>query len=151
MQSENVLDADLLIEFLTEELPPINLEKNIGEAFTITLCQEIKGFLPPNMLSDAGNFGQNPHHFSIAELFITPRRFGCLIKQVRVREPEQKLLRKGPAIATALKNGEPTPALLGFAKACGLAWQDLEQRGDGYFYAQQTVSGRMLEDVLPQA
>lgn len=123
----------LLIEFLTEELPPINLEKNIGNAFMQNICLEIKSFLPEDIK---------------ASVIITPRRFGCVINDVSIFEPDAYLLRKGPAINSSLKDSLPLPALLGFMRSCNVDnWQDLEQK-DGYFYAKQINKGRNLQDVL---
>ncbi|MDQ5921237.1 MAG: glycyl-tRNA synthetase beta chain [Pseudomonadota bacterium] len=136
-ETQTLVSSSLLCEFLTEELPPIGLEKNIGETFAQNLSNELKGFIA------------NPIH---PEFFVTPRRFGCIFQQVSMQEPEQKVFRRGPLIASSLDNNSPTPSLLGFIKSCGISnWQDLEQRNDGYFYAQKTIPGRKLTDVLPQA
>ena len=158
-----IASHDLLIEFLTEELPPINLEKTFskiyndncqllpanpgdymqidleqmaGQSFSGNLLLELKNFLTPN---------------TRVNTFVTPRRFGLIISQISNTEPDKQNQRKGPAIAQALNNNEPTQALLGFAKSCGLSWQDLEQNTDGYFYAKQLIKGRSLEDILPEA
>lgn len=134
MQSD-IMAKDLLIEFVTEELPPIGLEKTIGENFAINIYQEIKGFLA---------------HNSNYEFFVSPRRFSCVISNVKPIEENQNILRKGPAVSNALINNEPTKALLGFLKSCNLAnWRDLAQHEDGYFYAQQTITGKNLNAVLP--
>ncbi len=123
----------LLIEFLSEELPPINLERNIGSAFSESVYQQLSGFL----LKDS----------SYTE-FVSPRRFGCLIEGIVYEQSDQRQLRKGPAINTGLQDGNPTPALLGFAKSCGIEWQKLEQQDDGYFYAESLIKGKNLTNVL---
>ncbi|MBX9597703.1 MAG: glycine--tRNA ligase subunit beta [Burkholderiales bacterium] len=123
----------LLIEFLSEELPPINLEGNIGSAFSESVYQQLSGFL----LKDS----------SFTE-FVSPRRFGCLIEGIVYEQSDQRQLRKGPAINTGLQDGNPTPALLGFAKSCGIEWQKLEQREDGYFYAESLIKGKNLTNIL---
>ncbi len=101
----------LLIEFLSEELPPINLEENIGSAFSDSVYQQLSGFLTKD---------------GTCIEFVSPRRFGCLIDGIVYEQSDQRQLRKGPAIATGLQDGNPTPALLGFAKSCGVDWQELE-------------------------
>ncbi|MCE3268060.1 MAG: glyS [Burkholderiales bacterium] len=128
--------ANLLIEFLTEELPPINLEQNIGTNFSNNLSVGLKNFIPvqANIIP-----------------FVTPRRFGCIIQDVLFTESGACNTRRGPAINMALKDGEPTPALLGFAKSCKLDWTDLLQNSDGYFYANIQIIGRSLEEVLKEA
>jgi glycyl-tRNA synthetase beta chain len=128
--------ANLLVEFLTEELPPINLEQNIGINFKDSLLGLLKNFVPSG---------------SEATSFVSPRRFGCVIHNVLDAEADTNNIRRGPAINNALKNGAPTPALLGFAKSCSLEWQELEQNSDGYFYAHIDVKGRKLEDILTDA
>ncbi|RTK94145.1 MAG: glycine--tRNA ligase subunit beta [Neisseriaceae bacterium] len=127
------LQNNLLIEFLSEELPPINLEKNIGVPFGESIVNQLSSFLDKN---------HQVRHF------VAPRRFGIVINGVNFEESDQQILRKGPAVATALVNGAPTNALLGFAKSCNVDWQKLEQRDDGYFYFQTTQKGRALNDVI---
>src|SRR5579863_325205 len=128
--------ASLLIEFLTEELPPINLEQNIGISFSNNLSSLLKNFIPSNAKISP---------------FVSPRRFGCIIHDVLIAEADTQSTRRGPAINNALKNNEPTPALLGFAKSCNVPWEDLEQNSDGYFYAQVQTKGQKLEQILPEA
>ncbi len=134
---------DLLVEFLTEELPPAGL-RQIGLAFLKQLVIELKGFLD----KDLDNINVNPEkHY-----FVTPRRFGVLLPNVANSEPSKVILRKGPAISNAFKDEKPTPALLGFLKSCQLEnYQDLEQKEDGYFYFEQQVPGKCLADLLPNA
>ncbi len=131
--SESANSNSLLIEFLSEELPPINLESNIGNAFSDAVYAELNGFLAKD---------------NNIESFIAPRRFGCLIRGISFKQDDQKILRKGPAITTGIKDGNPTPALLGFAKSCSTEWQNLEQRDDGYFYFEITQKGKNLDDVI---
>lgn len=123
----------LLIEFLSEELPPINLESNIGNVFSQAVFAGLDGFVSAE---------------SKLRGFIAPRRFGCVIDGIKFEQSSQQMLRKGPALVTGLKDGQATPALLGFAKSCGFAWQDLEQREDGYFYFAATVPGKSLDNVI---
>lgn len=125
----------LLIEFLSEELPPINLEGNIGNAFSDAVYAQLNGFLTTD---------------SKIESFVAPRRFGCVISGVNFEQADQKVLRKGPAVATGLKDGNPTPALLGFAKSCATEWQNLEARDDGYFYFEITQKGKSLDSVISE-
>lgn len=129
------LSGTLLIEFLTEELPPINLEQNIGNPFAESIREQIAGFLNGD---------------SSLKVIVAPRRFGCVINGVNSIQKDQTLLRKGPAISMGLKDGNPQPALLGFAKSCGTDWQKLEQRDDGYFYFTSLVKGKSLNEVLPE-
>ena len=126
----------LLIEFVTEELPPINIMQNIGWSFYNSLVKELNSFIITN---------------TTPEIFVTPRRFGCIIHNVSIIEKSQPLIRRGPSIDSAFINNQPTSALLGFAKSCKLQnWQDLKQK-DGYFYHTQTKNDQTLSLVLPDA
>lgn len=129
----SLANNSLAIEFLSEELPPIKLETNIGNPFSESVYEQLNGFL---------------NNDSKLQSFVAPRRFGCVISGINFEQADQQVLRKGPAIATGLKDGAPTPALLGFAKSCGTEWQNLEQRSDGYFYFTTTVKGKTLDTVI---
>ena len=126
-------ENSLLIEFLSEELPPINLVENIGCAFSQAVYAQLNGFVSAT---------------SQLRTFIAPRRFGCVIEGISFEQASQQMLRKGPALATGLKDGQATPALLGFAKSCGCEWQDLQQRDDGYFYFAATIQGKSLDSII---
>lgn len=131
----------LLIEFLTEELPPINLFKNIGEAFTNSMCEELKNFI---ILPHGDNT-------ILPQPIVSPRRFGCLIPNVIFTEPNSELLRKGPAINSGLVDNKPTRALEGFMRSCNITDINQLTQNDGYFYAQQQIIGKTLEDILDNA
>lgn len=128
----------LLVELLTEELPPKSLAR-LSEAFAREVAQA---------LADAG-FCANPPVFSA---FATPRRLAVTVAEVRTKQPEQTLERRGPAVKGALDaNGAPTPALLGFAKSCGVEWSALQrQEGDkgAYFVFQARQPGVALSARL---
>lgn len=123
----------LVVEFLSEELPPIKLESNIGTPFSESIYSQLQGFLTAS---------------STLTSFIAPRRFGCVINEINFEQADQQITRKGPAIATSLKDGAPTPALLGFAKSCATEWKNLEQRDDGYFYYTTLIKGKTLDVVI---
>lgn len=59
--------------------------------------------------------------------FATPRRLAVSIADMPGEAPEQIIERRGPALSAALKDGEPTPAGLGFARSCNIAFEDLER------------------------
>ncbi|HMT02525.1 MAG TPA: glycine--tRNA ligase subunit beta, partial [Burkholderiales bacterium] len=130
--SPEIEKNSLLIEFLTEELPPINIFENIGSTFANALKKELSSFIIEEKI----------------EVFISPRRFGCIMHNIANKEKNQKTLRKGPSIESAIIDNQPSSALLGFLKSCNLEnWQELEQKG-GYFYYLQNKKGRSLDSVL---
>jgi glycyl-tRNA synthetase beta chain len=103
--------ATLLVELLTEELPPKAL-KSLGEAFAAMLEAGLKArdFLPPD---------------SVATSYATPRRLAVSITQVRAVAPDkpykERLLPVSVAFDTA---GRPTAALVGKLKARQLSQID---------------------------
>ena len=128
----------LLVEILTEELPPKALAR-LMEAFSHGLFEGLKdkNFLPPE-----------------AEFtpFATPRRLAVLISSVLAKQADRVVERKGPALATALDaNGQPTPALLGFAKSCSADVSKLErqagEKGE-YFVYRAKQKGEPLKNHL---
>jgi glycyl-tRNA synthetase beta chain len=128
----------LLVEILTEELPPKALAR-LMEAFSHALFEGLKDkhFLPPE-----------------AEFtpFATPRRLAVLISGVLAKQADRVVERKGPALASALDaSGQPTPALLGFAKSCGADVSKLErqagEKGD-YFVYRAKQKGEPLKNHL---
>ena len=109
--------AALLVELLTEELPARGL-RALGERFALGIRD---GLIRLGLAA-----ADTPHR-----AFATPRRLAVLIDNVAQIQPDQLVERKGPALAAGLKEGVPTPALLGFAKSCGVAVAALEQTGEG--------------------
>ena len=122
----------LLIELRTEELPPKSLER-LSLVFASGVYDSLKeqGFLA------AG---------SVQQVFATPRRLAVLISQVLPKQPDRMVERKGPAVASAMgADGKPAPALLGFAKSCGVDVDKLEKRtgdkGEYFVYSFKQKGG----------
>jgi len=116
--STRTSNAPLLVELLTEELPPKALAR-LMEAFSHGLVEALreKHFLLPE---------------SEPQPFATPRRLAVVVSHVLDKQADRIVERKGPAVASALgADGQPTPALLGFARSCGVDVGQLErQAGD---------------------
>lgn len=102
---------DFLFEIGTEELPPKQVEKlaaHLAESFTTGLRQS---GLP----------------FKSYRYFATPRRLAVLVYDLALRQQDQHIEKRGPALAAAYDGeGKPSKALLGFARSCGV---DPEQLG----------------------
>ncbi len=108
----------LLIELLTEELPPKSLQK-LALAFADALTSDLRqdGFL------GAG---------SATVAFATPRRLAALITEVAPQAPDRENVIKGPSIRAGLDvDGKPTPALAGFANKRGVPVEALVRINDG--------------------
>lgn len=129
---------NLLVELLTEELPPKSL-RQLGEVFA---AQIFAG------MSDLGFVSGNEGFVHYA----TPRRLAVLIAKVSAKQPDRMVERKGPSLQAALDAaGQPTRALLGFARSCGVAPAKLERRRDDkgeYFVYRAKQKGEVLAQHL---
>ena len=134
----------LLIELRTEELPPKALN-NLGESFAASIIEQLQ---KDHFIAETADY----------KVFASPRRLGVLVKNVASMQADQQVVKKGPSVANGMKDGEPTKALMGFARGAGAEVGDLKVIHDGkqdvYAY-EYTQSGQSLEsvmaDVLAQA
>ena len=132
------MTSPLLIELLTEELPPRALAR-LMEAFSRGIFEGLK---EKNFLAGAAE----------SRPYATPRRLAVVISDVLDKQPDRVVERKGPAVTTGLDAaGNPTPALLGFAKSCGVDVAKLARRpGDKgeYFVYSSKQKGEPLKQHL---
>jgi glycyl-tRNA synthetase beta chain len=130
--------AALLVELLTEELPPKAL-RTLGYAFADTLVKDLR----------ADAFAPGDGEFTV---YASPRRLGVLVRSVVARAPDREVLAKGPSVKAGLSaDGAPTPALLGFAKKQGVSVDRLERLSDGkqeVFAFRSVASGAELDETL---
>ncbi|MBJ9712158.1 glycine--tRNA ligase subunit beta [Burkholderia gladioli pv. alliicola] len=136
--------APLLVELLTEELPPKALAR-LGDAFAEGLAQR----LAARDLIDGE---------AVFERFATPRRLAVLILNVRAVAPERQVREKVLPVSVALDaNGNPTPPLAKKLAALGrpeLGIADLERAQDGKaeaFFLNYSAPGVTLTDGLQTA
>jgi glycyl-tRNA synthetase beta chain len=134
--------ATLLVELLTEELPPKALAR-LGEA----LARQIHAGLSERRLV-SGN--------AAFEWFATPRRLAVRAPGVEAVAPDATAFEKVMPVSVAIDaRGQPTPALLKKLAARGIpadAAATLEKRPDGKsesFFYKATVPGAKLDEVLP--
>src|SRR3990167_19966 len=128
---------DFLIEILTEELPPKALFK-LAQVF----CQHITERLAHQHFT-----------FSDNQFFVTPRRLAVFVKDLSVAQSDQVVERKGPAKKVAFDaQGHPLPALIGFARSCGVAPAELitinNHQGEWLAF-RQTVPGKKVMKLVP--
>ncbi len=130
----------LLIELLTEELPPKLLER-MGTAFRAGISDALmaQDFAPADAL---------------VEGYASPRRLALTVCDVATRQPDHNVVRKGPACAAGFAaNGQPTPALAGFARSCGVAVDRLQTakdpKGQDLFVFHSVQPGKTLAETLP--
>jgi len=129
--------ATLLIELLTEELPPKALEK-LANSFADTITDELKKL-------------QFVAADTAANVYASPRRLAVQIPAVAAIQPDQHIVRRGPAVSAGMKDGQPSPALAGFARSCGVDVAALTTVHDGkqdVFAYESTKAGEALAAVL---
>jgi glycyl-tRNA synthetase beta chain len=128
----------LLVELLTEELPPRSLQ-SLGKRFAEGIAKRLLdlGFV------EAGA-GVTPYS--------SPRRLAVTVDGVLGHQPEREVERKGPAVASGIgADGKPTKALEGFARSCGVAVEALAKMHDGkaeYFVYRSRKAGESLDAHL---
>jgi glycyl-tRNA synthetase beta chain len=129
----------LLIEFLCEELPPKTLQK-LAQTFAEQVIGGLRqtGFVSTDISMQDG----------VMDVFATPRRFAVLIRDVRMMQPMRQVERKGPAVVSGMKDGQPTPALAGFARSCGVDVGALDTDGTHYVFRREQ-QGQPLAEGLP--
>lgn len=136
------MNANLLVELLTEELPPKAL-KQLGEAFG----QRLQDGLVRSRLKDSAS--------SDTRLFATPRRLAALIKDVRPkgldRIESKKLM---PSKIAFGADGAPSAALAKRLEKEGATADQLERRTEGdteYAFLNRTIPGVTLAAGLQAA
>lgn len=129
---------DFLLEIGTEEIPA--------------------KFMPGALKQLEALAGQNlkEYRLNYEELKVmgTPRRLALLIKGLAERQEERTLEVKGPAKKAAYDSeGNPTKALLGFAKGQGVDIEKLtikELNGVEYIHAVKEEKGNETQTILPE-
>ena len=128
----------LLIELLTEELPPKALEK-----LSTTFANEVFAALKEQALA-----GED----SVCTPYATPRRLALTISNVKSLQADRVIERKGPAVNAGLDaEGKPSKALEGFMRSANVTFEKLQRASDGkaeYFVAKIEQKGKALDDYL---
>lgn len=81
----------------------------------------------------------------------TPRRLAVLVSGLPERQSDRREEHKGPPAQQAFRDGEPTPAAIGFARRCGVDPQQLEVRETPkgpFVFATSLTRGRASAEVL---
>jgi len=88
-------------------------------------------------------------------VYSTPRRLCACLTGILERQADSVQEVRGPSLAAAFAaDGEPTKALLGFARGQGVAPEELERRETPqgqYVFARREVPGRSAREILREA
>ena len=136
------MKATLLIELLTEELPPKSLAK-LGLSFR----EQMQKTLTEGGFIEAGNTGR---------WFATPRRLALQFDECLESQPDRVIEKKGPAVTSGVgADGTPTKALEGFMRSAGVEFAQLEKLSDPggksgaeYFVARIKKTGGRIDESL---
>lgn len=126
----------LLVEIGVEELPAVPLlriEKKIEKSWRDILREK----------SFESDF----------EFLYTPRRLVLRHECIPEVQPDITEELVGPPLDIALKDGEPTAAGMGFAKKCGVDFEELGRIVKGNrecLHFKREIPGRRIEELLPE-
>lgn len=131
--------ADLLFELGCEELPAAGLT-------------DLATALRDGVLARLEKAGI-AHQAEASQALWTPRRLCVVVPGIALQQPDQALERRGPAVQAGLDgDGQPTRALEGFARSCGVEWTELARintdKGE-WFVHRQLKPGAHSAEVLP--
>ena len=124
----------LLIEIGVEELPAIPFLKELPNIETLWL-----DILEKNALACEFKF------------YYTPRRLVLWHEAFPTQQNEREEEFFGAPLSVALKDGEPTPAALGFAKKCGVDFAQVsraQKDGKEVLYYKKTIAGQSSKVLL---
>ena len=128
---------DFLLEIGTEEMPSAPLMNAAGQL----------GKLVSDGLDEAGLAHGDVRVIS------TPRRLAALVDAVATATDEVHEVRRGPAASIAFDEaGQPTKAVAGFARKCGLDASELVRRvdtdGREYVFAERSIASAPAMPIL---
>ena len=133
---------NLLIEFVTEELPPNSL-KELGEQFGQLISQ---GLQEQNFIENADT-----------RVYATPRRLGVKILNVAEKsKDEKKLIKLMPTKVGFDENNKPTQALLKKLKSLNESAEAVQkvikktEKNQEILFIEREIYGKTLEEVLSE-
>ncbi len=135
--NESIRCNDLLIELGTEELPPKALKK-----LMLAFSDGIRSGLDHHSLT-----------FDAITPYATPRRLAVKVTGLVEQQQDKSVERKGPAVKAARDaEGNPSKAAEGFARSCGVSFDELEtletKKGAWLIY-RSTQAGKQTAELVP--
>jgi glycyl-tRNA synthetase beta chain len=131
--------ADILFELGCEELPPKALY-GLAESLYQGVCQQL----------DAAGFSYHQD----SRWFASPRRLAFLLRGVTEQLADQKIEKRGPAVAAAFDEaGQAKPAAMGFARSLGVEVDQLSRvdTDKGEYLSYEVVEkGLHIDSVMPE-
>ena len=129
--------ATFLLEIGTEELPADFARLALPQLQDIAAASLAEQRLPHRSL----------------EVTSTPRRLVVRVEGLAAEQQEARQEHKGPPAQQAFRDGQPTPAAVGFARRCGIDPTQLEVRDTPrgpFVFATTVAAGRPTAAVLAE-
>jgi len=131
---------DFLVELGTAELPPKSLSK-LSKAFTANVVDGITAEFGRDAKSLLSQLEVKP--------YASPRRLAIMLSGLVTEIPGSENIVQGPPMKICYDaEGEPTKALIGFAKKNGVELSDLGET-NGKVSVTQQLAAKPLEQLLP--
>ena len=129
--------STILFELGCEELPPKSL-KPLRDALQASVTEQLT---------------EADITFDSIKAFAAPRRLAIQIQGISDKQPDRSEQKRGPAIKAAFdSDGNPTRAVIGFAKGLGIEASELitinTDKGD-YVGYEQVIDGQATTELLP--
>jgi glycyl-tRNA synthetase beta chain len=144
--------ADLLLEIGLEEVPARMIamaEEDLRVRIRSLLERERLVNLTGSNTWDESGLKVDGEY--VIRSYSTPRRLAVYVKGVAEKQAVSKEFIKGPPVSVAYKDGNPTPAMIAFAKKVGVAVEELlttkEAKGE-YVSAYVPRTGRSAFEIL---
>ncbi len=125
------MKKDFLLEILVQELPYKFIPSAISQ-----LESSFKKLFAENAL----NYGK-------INVYATPRRLAVLVNDLALNQDTVSKDVKGPILNIAKKDGEFTPAAIGFARKNNVELNNLYEK-DNYIWAKIEIKGQSTKDIL---
>jgi len=129
--------SDFLLEVGTEDLPA---------GFVSDAIRQWEKMIPASLAAEVLTNDR-------IQIYGTPRRLSVIVTNLPDRQIDRVEEIKGPPAATAYKDGQPTPAAMGFAKKQGVDISSLELRPTDkgeFIFITKTISGRDTREILTE-
>jgi glycyl-tRNA synthetase beta chain len=129
--------SNFLLEVGTEDLPA---------GFVSDAIRQWETMIPASLAAEALTHDR-------VQVYATPRRLSVMITNLPDRQIDREEEIKGPPAAAAYKDGQPTPAALGFAKKQGVEASSLGLRmtdkGE-FIFITKSIPGRDPREILTE-
>jgi len=129
-------------------LKPLLIEIGVEELPAVPLLKELKNI--------EKKYAKILEEYSLLcefEFYYTPRRLVMWHREFVTAQEDSVEEMFGAPVSVAFKDGEPTPAALGFAKKCGVSLEELgraHKGGKEVLYYKKEIVGKPSTELLPE-